>query len=64
MGGDTVDITERVQINCFKQIFGLKKSTPSYMLYGELGIMPHVIDIHMRITSFWPKLIVNSPTDK
>ena len=59
-----VDIIERVQLNYFKQIFGLKKSTPSYMLNGELGIVPLEIDIHTRITSFWSKLIVNSPTHK
>ena len=61
-GVGNVDIIERVQLNYFEQIFGLKKSTPSYMLYGELGIMPLEIDIHTRITSFWSKLIVNCPT--
>ena len=47
------DVIERVQLNYFKQMFGLKKSTPSYMLYGELGVMPLEIDIHTRIISFW-----------
>lgn len=51
------DIIERVQLNYFKQIFGLKKSTPSYMLYGEIGIMPLEVDIKSRVISFWSKLI-------
>ena len=55
------DVIERVQLNYFKQIFGLKKSTPSYMLYGELGIMPLEVDIHTRIISFWSKLIEKKP---
>ena len=50
MGVGNVDIIERVQLNYLKQFFGLKKSTPSYMLYGELGLMPLEIDIHTRIT--------------
>ena len=34
------DILERVQLKFFKSLFGLKKSTPSYMIYGEFGIYP------------------------
>lgn len=30
------DIIKRVQLKYFKHIFNLKKSTPSYMIYGEL----------------------------
>ena len=55
---------ERVQLNYYKRIFGLKKSTPSYMLYGELGIMPVEIEIHTRIISFWSKIIENNPMHK
>ena len=58
------DVIERVQLNYFKQILGLKKSTPSYMLYGEIGIMPLEVDIHTRIISFWSKLIENNPSYK
>ena len=58
------DIIERVQLNYFKQIFGLKRSTPSYMIYGELGIMPLYIDIQTRCISFWSKLIENDNPKK
>ena len=36
-------------IEVLKYIFNLKKSTPSFMIYGELGIMPIYIDIKTRI---------------
>ena len=40
-----------------KIILNLKKSTPSYMIYGELGIYPLEVDIKTRIISFWSKLL-------
>ena len=36
----------------------MKKSTLSFMIYGELGIMPIIVDIKARIASFCSKLIV------
>lgn len=39
-GFGNLDILERVQLKFYKYIFNLKKSTPSYMIYGELGITP------------------------
>ena len=50
---------ERIQRKFFKHALNLKKSTPSNMLYGELGITPLYIDIQTRIVSFWSKLIEN-----
>ena len=41
----------------------LKKSTPSYMIYGELGIFPIVLDMKYRILSYWIKLIENASSD-
>ena len=56
------DVLERIQLKFYKYIFNLKKSTPSYMIYGELGATPLYIDIQSRLISFWAKLILN--TDK
>ena len=36
-GIGNLDIIERVQLKCLKQILHLKKSTPSFMVYRELG---------------------------
>ena len=55
-GFGNIDMLEKIQLNYFKTIFGLKRSTPSYMIYGELGIMPLSIDIQTRTISFWSKL--------
>ncbi|MCG7879466.1 MAG: reverse transcriptase family protein [Candidatus Thiodiazotropha endolucinida] len=63
-GIGNIDIIERVQMKFYKQILGLKKSTPSNFIYGELGINPLYIDIQTRMISFWTKLIENNATDK
>ena len=41
----------------------LKKSTPSYMINGELGIFPIVLDMKYRTLSYWIKLIENASSD-
>ena len=56
-GTGNIDILERVQLKFFKLIFNLKNTTPSYMIYGELGIRPLYVNIQKRIISFWCKLI-------
>ena len=58
-GTGNCDILERVQLKFLKYTFKLKKSTPSHMIYGELGIMPISTDIKSRVISFWCKLIEN-----
>lgn len=55
-GFGNLDIIERVQLKFFKLILNLKKSTPSFMVYGELGAFPLYIDIQTRMVSFWTKL--------
>ena len=51
------DVIERVQLKFCKLLLGLKSSTPSYMIYGELGRYPIEIDIKSRMISFWSKLL-------
>ena len=57
------DIIERVQMKFFKHILNMKKSTPSFMVYGELGQYPLYIDIYSRIISFWTKLGENGKNE-
>ena len=52
-----IDILERVQLKFLKMILNMKKSTPSYMVYGECGVYPLKIDIQARLLSFWSNLI-------
>ena len=58
-GSGNIDILERIQLKFYKFIFNLKTSTPSYMIYGELGITPLYIDVQTRMVSFWSNLIEN-----
>jgi hypothetical protein len=51
------DIIEKVHLKFCKLLLHLKSSTPSYMIYGELGRYSLEIDIKSRIISFWAKLL-------
>lgn len=62
-GFGNLDVIDRVQLKFFKQILNLKKSTPSYMVYGELGAFPLTVDIQTRMVSFWTKLCDNGKND-
>ena len=58
-GIGNLDTIETVQLKFYKNILNLKKSTPTFMIYGELGVTPLEIDIKTRILSYWAKLIEN-----
>ena len=62
-GFGNCDLLDRVQLRFLKYIFKLKKSTPSHMIYGELGIFPITVDIRHRALTYWSKLIANSSAD-
>jgi hypothetical protein len=53
------NILEKVQLKFMKQILYLKQSTPSYMIYGELGILPLREEAKIRMVSYWCRLTVN-----
>ena len=63
-GFGNIAMIERIQLKYFKAIFNLKKSTPSYMVYGELGLTPISVEIQTCLISFWSKLIVNYDYNK
>ena len=56
-GHEKVEIIEKLQLNFFRYILHLKKSTPLCMLRGELGKMPIECEIKKRMLCFWIKLI-------
>lgn len=45
-GFGNIDIIERVHLKFCKLILNLKKSTPNFMIYGELGIYPMSVYIY------------------
>ena len=62
-GTEKVDIIEHYRLKCLKMMFNLKPSTPAYMIYGELGLLPLTFHIQKRILAFWGKLIT-APEDR
>ena len=56
-GCDNVDILETVHLKFCKYLLGLKASTPSCMVYGELGRLPLKFYINNRIISYWVKIV-------
>ena len=59
-GTGNVDALEMIQLKFYKRVLNLKNSTPSKMVYGELGVMPLYIDVQTRIISFWKKIVGNA----
>ena len=62
-GFQNTKLLENVQNQFLRSITKLKKSTPIYMIYAELGITPISIHIKSRMIGLWLK-IVNSEDSK
>ena len=56
-GYGNIDILEKLHVKFCKLLLNLKTSTPSCMIYGELGRHPLNITVKLNILSFWSKLI-------
>ena len=55
-GYTNVEIIERVHLKFCKLLLGVKKSTPSFMIYGELGTCPMYVFIKSRIINYWARV--------
>jgi hypothetical protein len=53
------DVIEKVHLKFMKLVTGLRKSTPNFMVYGELGRKPMSIQISKRMIHFWHR--INNP---
>ena len=47
-GISNIDNLERIQLKSHKQTLNIKNSTPSNMIYGELGVKPIYIDVQIN----------------
>ena len=55
-GVEKLDLPEKLQRKFCKLILGLKESTPTCVLYGELGRYPVSCTVKSRLIGFWHKL--------
>ena len=56
-GYENLDIIENIHINFLRRLLPVKKSTPLFMLYGELGRTPRKLIIDQRIIGFWARVV-------
>ena len=56
-GFGNCDVIERIHLKFLNYILKLTKSTPSHMIYGELGILPITLEIRHRVLTYWCKII-------
>lgn len=56
-GYENLELFERIHNQFLRTITKCRKSTPMYMLYGELGRYPIAITIKTRAISFWARII-------
>ena len=56
-GFENVSSIEKFRLKMYKTILKARQSTPSYMIYGELGLTPLLCSIQSRMISFWGRLI-------
>jgi hypothetical protein len=55
-GTGNCECLERVHLKFCKLLFNLKRSTPSYMIFGELGAYPLYVDAQSRIFNYLSKV--------
>lgn len=58
-GFENTNSIEKVHLKFCKRILNVRKSTPNFMVYGELGRFPLDIDIKLRMVSFYSRLLKN-----
>ncbi|MCG8033764.1 MAG: reverse transcriptase family protein [Candidatus Thiodiazotropha taylori] len=56
-GYEKLDMVEKVHNDFLRKITMARKSTPLYMIYGELGRYPLEIIVKSRIVGFWRRII-------
>ena len=49
-------ITERIHLQFFKKLLGVKQSIQNDFIYGELGRTSLLVDRHLRILKYWLKI--------
>ena len=61
-GYENLDIIEKVHNDFLRKITLARKSTPLYMLYGELGRIPMKLIVKSRMIGYWNRVIKSKGT--
>ena len=61
-GFENLDLLEKIHTHFLKKITKCRRSTPSYILYAELGRFPIEIIIKSRIIGYWNRIILGKHT--
>jgi hypothetical protein len=56
-GYEKNDISETLHLEFCKYIMKVKKCTPNYIVYGELGRVPMSVHINARMIGFWARIV-------
>ena len=57
-GMENTECIEQFRLKSYKQILQVRNSTPSYIIYGELGKLPLKCAIKSRMIKFWSKTVM------
>ena len=57
-GMENTECIEQFRLKSYKQILQVRNSTPSYIIYGELGKLPLKCAIKSRMLKFWSKTVM------
>lgn len=58
-GFEKLETVEKIHLQFCKKILGVRSTTPSFMVYGELGRFSLDVHIKMKMVCFWYKLASN-----
>lgn len=56
-GYENIEILERVHLEFLRKIGKLRKSTPKYMIYAEMGRYPLNIIVKQRMINYWTRIL-------
>ena len=63
-GFTNIELLEKLQLKFIKMLLHLKQSTPSMMIYGELGITPLSVKIKTKMIMYWFRLLKSRSENK
>ena len=58
-GFENLSLMEQICNNFLKLLLPVRKTTPSYLLYGELGRFPVHISVKLRMIAFWFRFLTD-----